>query len=157
MEANQEVQLFPRTILQIQVTLTALTVLACVLAAERVAKAVAAWRRSSPEVAEALGSPQRFTAAGVLLAMVLAGGTIGSFFTNQYLPTPPADQLAGSLAWNSHQIRKPDGQCPKYANGGLCRDFPKTIEVNQNDFNQTTLVCEYPWHKQNALLALMKG
>ncbi|WP_441245738.1 hypothetical protein [Kitasatospora sp. McL0602] len=156
MEANQEVQLFPRTILEIQVALTALAVLACVLAAEHLGRLFTAVRSSAPEAVEGLARARRFTAAGTLLAMVLAGGMIGSFFTNQYLPTPPADQLAGSLAWNSHQIRKPDGQCPKYANGGLCRDFPKTIGVNQADFAQTSLVCEYPWHQQNALLALMK-
>ncbi|MEU3838425.1 hypothetical protein AB0E88_00080 [Streptomyces sp. NPDC028635] len=49
MEADQQVQLFPRTMMQIQVTLTALAVLACVLAV----------RKLAPHVTATVGAAQR--------------------------------------------------------------------------------------------------
>lgn len=144
MEADQQVQLFPRTVIQIQVTLTALTVLACVLAAQRLvplAKRLAGGERPAPQ-----DRPQRFTAVGVLLAMALAGGMIGSFFSNQYLPTHPDEKLAGTLAWNSHQFRKPNGDCPKYADRGKCGSFPERTQVEQ-PVEVDRMVCEFPWRK----------
>ncbi|MFJ9580394.1 hypothetical protein ACIRQF_28900 [Streptomyces sp. NPDC101191] len=143
MEADQQVQLFPRTMIQIQVTLTALTVLACVLAAQRLAPLV---KRLRAEEKPGQAPPQRFTAVGVLLAMALAGGMIGSFFSNQYLPTHPDEKLAGTLAWQAHQFRKPDGSCPKYADKGKCKPFP-TRTVAENFTEVDRMVCEYPWRK----------
>ncbi|KKZ71705.1 hypothetical protein [Streptomyces showdoensis] len=140
MESDQQVQLFPRTMIQIQVTLTALTVLACVLAAQRLVpllKRLRAGERAPQE---------RFTAVGVLLAMALAGGMIGSFFSNQYLPTRPGEKLAGTLAWQAHQFRKPDGTCPTYADKGRCRPFPaRTVAEDFPEVDR--MVCEYPWRK----------
>ncbi|MFF3735985.1 hypothetical protein [Streptomyces sp. NPDC002566] len=136
MEADQQVQLFPRTTLQIQVTLTALAVLACVLAAGRLA----------PLVRRAGTSPARqFSAVGALLALALAGGMIGSFFANQYLPTAPAERQVGAMAWQAHQFRKPDGACPEYADRHECQDFPNRPVVEPPTAKR--LVCEYPWRK----------
>ncbi|MFF7181119.1 hypothetical protein [Streptomyces sp. NPDC008121] len=158
MEADQQVQLFPRTIMQIQVTLTALTVLACVLAAQRLAPLVKRLRSADAETETEDGSEakptakgasteaRRFTAVGVLLAMALAGGMIGSFFGNQYLPTHPDEKLAGTLAWQAHQFRKPDGDCPKYANFGKCKPFPART-VAEEPVEVEWMVCEYPWRK----------
>ncbi|MEV4949681.1 hypothetical protein [Streptomyces sp. NPDC053755] len=148
MEADQQVQLFPRTIMQIQVTLTALTVLACVLAAQRLVPLVQRLREAEgPEAARP--EARRFTAVGVLLAMALAGGMIGSFFGNQYLPTHPDEKLAGTLAWQAHQFRKPDGDCPKYANLGKCKPFPERT-VAEQPVEVERMVCEYPWRKATA-------
>ncbi|MET9435452.1 hypothetical protein [Streptomyces sp. NPDC006551] len=140
MEADQQVQLFPRTIMQIQVTLTALAVLACVLAVGKLAPLVRSLADDGPR------RPRQFTAVGALLALALAGGMIGSFFSNQYLPTAPGEKLAGSLAWNSHQFRKPDGSCPKYADGDTCRAYPKRNVVHVSK-PVDTMVCEFPWRK----------
>ncbi|MFF5971383.1 hypothetical protein ACFY7C_07615 [Streptomyces sp. NPDC012769] len=139
MEADQQVQLFPRTMIQIQVTLTALTVLACVLAAQRLVPLLRRLRAGD-------GEERRFTAVGVLLAMALAGGMIGSFFSNQYLPTHPDEKLAGTLAWRSHQFLKPNGDCPKYADRGRCKPFPERTYVEQ-PVEVDRMVCEYPWRK----------
>ncbi|MFI8828511.1 hypothetical protein [Streptomyces sp. NPDC053431] len=140
MEADQQVQLFPRTMIQIQVTLTALTVLACVVAAQRLAPVLKRlWTGDRPDA-------RRFTALGVLLAMALAGGMIGSFFSNQYLPTHPDEQLAGTLAWRAHQFRKPNGDCPKYADQGKCKAFPERTYVEQ-PVEVDRMVCEFPWRK----------
>ncbi|MER7517912.1 hypothetical protein [Streptomyces sp. NPDC126499] len=139
MEADQQVQLFPRTILQIQVTLTALTVLACVLAAGRLVPLLRRLRAGDT-------GERRFTAVGVLLAMALAGGMIGSFFSNQYLPTHPDEKLAGTLAWRAHQFAKPDGDCPKYADRGKCKPFPERTYVEQ-PVEVDRMVCEFPWRK----------
>ncbi|MFF3848873.1 hypothetical protein [Streptomyces sp. NPDC002328] len=136
MEADQQIQLFPRTMMQIQVTLTALVVLACVLAV----------RKLAPLVRRAASEPTRqFTAVGGLLALALAGGMIGSYFANQYLPTVPGERLVGSMAWESHQFRKPDGTCPKYADRHTCRDFPHRAVIESAPVKR--MVCEYPWRK----------
>ncbi|MGW7428828.1 hypothetical protein ACWGIN_04685 [Streptomyces sp. NPDC054861] len=143
MEADQQVQLFPRTTMQIQVGLTALAVLAGVLVAWRLAPL--ARRRADAGGGGPTGAPE-FTAVGVLLAMALAGGMIGSFFGNQYLPTHPDEKLAGTLAWQAHQFRKPDGDCPKYANFGKCKPFPART-VAEEPVEVERMVCEYPWRK----------
>ncbi|MEV5970086.1 hypothetical protein [Streptomyces sp. NPDC051921] len=140
MEADQQVQLFPRTMMQIQVTLTALTVLACVVAAQRLVPVVKRLRTGDRPDA------RRFTAVGVLLAMALAGGMVGSFFSNQYLPTHPDEQLAGTLAWRAHQFRKPNGDCPKFADQGKCKAFPARTIVEQ-PVEVDRMVCEFPWRK----------
>lgn len=142
MEADQQVQLFPRTMIQIQVTLTALAVLACVLAVGRLAPLVRRLSADGPRPA------RQFTAVGALLALSLAGGMIGSFFSNQYLPTLPEEKLAGTLTWNAHQFRKPDGSCPKYASGDSCRAYPKRNVVEQPT-EVDRMVCEFPWRKAN--------
>ncbi|MEH0542672.1 hypothetical protein QA802_06150 [Streptomyces sp. B21-105] len=143
MEADQQVQLFPRTLIQIQVTLTALAVLACVLAV----------RKLAPHIKErtSAGADGRrsFTAVGALLALALAGGMIGSFFSDQYLPTLPGEKLAGTLAWASHQFRKPDGTCPKYADQGKCREYPRRTVIYDAP-PADKMVCEYPWRKETA-------
>ncbi|MFF3845998.1 hypothetical protein [Streptomyces sp. NPDC002328] len=143
MEADQQVQLFPRTMIVIQVTLTALTVLACVFAVQKLAPLV---RALPGQVAR---GPRQFTAVGALLAMALAGGMIGSFFSNQYLPTLPGEKLAGTLAWQSHQFRKPDGACPRYADRGKCKDYPERTIVEEAKAVDK-MVCEFPWRKETS-------
>ncbi|MEH0545887.1 hypothetical protein QA802_23305 [Streptomyces sp. B21-105] len=140
MEADQQVQLFPRTMMQIQATLTALAVLACLLTVRKLAPLVQSRTTDRPD------TQRRFTAVGALLALALAGGMIGSYFSNQYLPTLPEEKLAGTLAWQSHQFRKPDGNCPKYANHGTCRDYPKRTIIHDAPPVER-MVCEYPWRK----------
>ncbi|MGW5423018.1 hypothetical protein [Streptomyces sp. NPDC003943] len=146
MEADQQVQLFPRTMIQIQVTLTALTVLACVVAAQRLVPLLKRLGEGPLETDGPVRRQQRFTAVGVLLAMALAGGMIGSFFSNQYLPTHPDEKLAGTLAWRAHQFTKPDGNCPKYADRGKCEPFPARTFVEQ-PVEVKRMNCEYPWRK----------
>jgi galactan 5-O-arabinofuranosyltransferase len=144
MEADQQVQLFPRTMMQIQVTLTALAVLACVLAARKLAPYVRAQAGAAADARH-----RGFTAVGALLALALAGGMIGSFFSNQYLPTLPQEKLAGTLAWQAHQFRKPDGSCPKYAQHHKCRDYPQRTVIKDAP-PVDKMVCEYPWRKETS-------
>ncbi|MFJ8946577.1 hypothetical protein ACIRG4_25655 [Streptomyces sp. NPDC102395] len=143
MEADQQVQLFPRTMIVIQVTLTALTVLACVFAVRKLTPLVRALPGGTTR------GPRQFTAVGALLALALAGGMIGSFFSNQYLPTAPGEKLAGTLAWQAHQFRKPDGACPKYADRHKCQAYPERTYVEAPEPVEK-MVCEYPWRKENA-------
>ncbi|MEW2253210.1 hypothetical protein AB0907_38540 [Streptomyces sp. NPDC006975] len=123
--------------MQVQVIdspLTTLAVLACVLAT----------RQFAPHINVTKPGAQRsFTAVGALLALALVGRMIGSFFSNQYLPTLSQEKLAGTLAWQSHQFRKPDGTCPKYADhGGKCRDYSKRTVI-QDAPPVDKMVCEY--------------
>jgi galactan 5-O-arabinofuranosyltransferase len=121
MEKNGEVQLFPRTAMEIQYTLIVLAVLACVLCADRVrALAVTVMRLAeSRRITVARLRPVQFGAMGTLLALLLIGGMGASYMTDQYMPAPKSRGTMGYLALRAQQLREPDGTCPDHA-GSSC-------------------------------------
>ncbi|QMU75290.1 hypothetical protein GXW83_05460 [Streptacidiphilus sp. PB12-B1b] len=151
MVSDQNIRLFPHTTFEIQYTLTALAVVGCVLVAERLGdltRAVAAL--ASERAAATPGLPAlprlpavRFTAVGALLALLLAGGMAASAITDQYLPAPPSEHTGGSLAWAAHQLRKPDGACPRYAHNGTCTAPPTPPEPPMPTTG--TIICHQLW------------
>ena len=155
MVKDQNIRLFPHTTFEIQYTLTALAVLGCVLAVERLgllAKAVTLLTREREAALPGLPSlsslpglqPVRLAAVGALAALLLAGGLAGSATNDEYMPAPPSEHTGGSLAWAAHQIRKPDGQCPRYANKGVCTT-PPANPVLVKVITTGPLVCREIW------------
>lgn len=122
MASSGDVRLFPHTTAELQFALVVLTVLACVLVAERVGvlgRALEGLRAGSSHPAAPGGV--RFGALGALTALVLVGGIASSALTDRFLAAPPSLGTAGYLAWEAHQLRTPDGSCPAYADQGVCR------------------------------------
>ena len=152
MVRDQNVRLFPHTTFVIQYTLTALAIIACVLVAERLGALTRAISLLSQDrAARVPGLPAlprldavRFASVGAMAALLLAGGLAGSALTDQYLPTPPSEHTAGSLAWSAHQLRKPDGQCPEFANKGVCTSLPAQPPA-PTTVTTGPLVCNQLW------------
>lgn len=138
MAKNGEVQLFPHTTMEIQYTLIVLAVLACVLVAGRV-RALAGQFERRPGGPTGLG-PVPFGAVGALLALILVGGMGGSFLTDRFMAAPPAEHTAGYLAWTAHQLSKPDGSCPAYADKGVCTT-PAPLRPEPSDAPAAPLKC----------------
>jgi galactan 5-O-arabinofuranosyltransferase len=155
MVKDQNIRLFPHTTFEIQYTLTALAVLGCVLAAERLGlltRAVALLSRERQGSLPGLPGlpalpaldPLRLAGVGVMAALLLAGGMAGSATNDEYMPTPPSQHTGGSLAWAAQQIRKPDGQCPRYADHGFCTT-PPADPVLIKVVTTGPLVCRNIW------------
>lgn len=157
LQRDEATQLFPRTANVIQVCLCVLAVLAGVLVAERARPVFRALAEGVPGSLSATVAGPRFTAAGVLLVLVLAAGMAGSALTDQYLPERASLHTGGSLTWFAHQQRKPDGSCPRYADGGKCHDAPQARPLPAHaDYATASTTptflqdCEYPWRKAGA-------
>ncbi|MFJ3925662.1 hypothetical protein [Streptomyces sp. NPDC090022] len=117
MARDQAVQLYPRTSLQIVYCLIALTGLAVYLGAGRIRD----WLRTHEALVPGLGrrgvtGPRRRAGViGALCALGLLFGTAGSATADAYMPRSPAENSTGQLAWTSHNVRQPDGTCPRFA------------------------------------------
>lgn len=156
-ERDRATQLFPRTTAVLQVCLCVLVVVAGLLVAEQVRSAL----RSLPSSERLATSAAQRSAgghsapAGALVVLLLVAGMAGSALTDQYLPERPQLGTSGALAWYAHQLRKPDGSCPTFANGGRCTSprpqgaLPPSADYATNRSPATFLQdCEYPWRKQ---------
>ncbi|CAM5547276.1 hypothetical protein SAVIM338S_04403 [Streptomyces avidinii] len=122
MEQDGVVQLYPRTSLQITYCLIALTGLAAYYAAQRVRDWMHAHGTRLPE---RLVQRSRGGVIGALCAMGLLFGMAGSATANQYMPADPevVENALSQLAWNSHNLRQGNGQCPMFALNHQCGDF----------------------------------
>ncbi|MEU3060059.1 hypothetical protein AB0P12_19815 [Streptomyces subrutilus] len=131
MARDQAVQLYPRTSHQIMYCLIALTGLALFYAGKR----VRAWLRlhdaALPGGAGRAASRPRAVAVGALCALGLLFGQAGSAVVNAYMPEDPAKNTVGQFAWTSHNVRQPDGQCPRYAVEGKCEPYKPPLRGPQ--------------------------
>lgn len=151
---DQASQLFPRTANVVQACLAVLLVAAALLVLERGRALVRLVRQDGSHPGPMAPVPHRFGAVGVLLGVALVGAMSGSALTDAYLPQGPSSPTAGSLAWNAHQIRLPDGQCPAFADGGRCgspappgplpADVDYATSTPSPDFARQ---CVYPWQR----------
>ncbi|MEV6683600.1 hypothetical protein AB0N09_43215 [Streptomyces erythrochromogenes] len=121
MARDQAVQLYPRTSAQILYCLIALTGTAVFLACRR----LHGRGRTDGDALPAAdlrqdGHRTRAVVVGALCAMGLLFGMAGSATANAYMPQEPGAGTNGQLSWTSHNVRMPDGTCPKYAEGGRC-------------------------------------
>ncbi|MEU4728023.1 hypothetical protein [Streptomyces sp. NPDC023588] len=126
MERDQVVQLYPRTSHQILYCLIALTGLAVYLAAGR----IQAWIRAhdvevplAGRVRQASASRPRSVVLGALCALGLLFGLAGSATADAFMPRDPQENSAGQLAWYAHNVRLPNGKCPKFAQWGKCEPY----------------------------------
>jgi galactan 5-O-arabinofuranosyltransferase len=88
----------------------------------------------------------RIAAVAVLTAGLLFGGMVASATADSYLPENPKYGWLSGQAWVAHQIRKPDGACPKYADHGQCSDpRPYPTRTPPADPDSGRMSCEYPW------------
>ncbi|MGP3683413.1 hypothetical protein ACTVZO_01660 [Streptomyces sp. IBSNAI002] len=115
MERDQVVQLYPRTSHQILYCLIALTGLAAYHAVERIRERVRAHESRTPR--------SRATVIGALCALGMLFGTAGSSTADSFMPKDPREGGAGQLAWYSHNVRLPTGECPRYAHEGACEPY----------------------------------
>ncbi|MET9463514.1 hypothetical protein ABZY44_01605 [Streptomyces sp. NPDC006544] len=136
MERDGAVQLYPRTSLQITYCLIALTGLAVYLTVQR----VRAWSRAHGGAATA-GEPRRTAgAAGTPRAMVIGAlcasgllfGMAGSATANAYMPASPGENSNGQLTWTAHNVRLPNGECPKFAEHGKCAPYNPPQRVGKH-------------------------
>lgn len=124
MARDHAVQLYPRTSVQIVYCLIALTGMAVYLTVQR----VRSWSRDHEGPVPAAvrrktaGTP-RAVVIGALCAMGLLFGMAGSATANAYLPQSPSEDSNGQLSWTSHNVRLPNGKCPKYAEKGKCAPY----------------------------------
>jgi galactan 5-O-arabinofuranosyltransferase len=148
MERDQAVQLYVRTFHQLQYCGLVLLGWAAVLAGRWLHRRL----RALPEPAARPGRPlhrSRIAAVGVLTAGLLFGGMAASATVDAYMPQDPKYGWLSGQAWYAHQIRKPDGACPKYAQDGKCAD-PRPYATHQAApaaDTGTMGTCDYPWKR----------
>lgn len=111
---TRNVQLYPRTSMEIDYLLLVLTVLAVVLAWRRLRPRT---RAASQEVARRAravlpGNALVSSLVGGLCALMLLLGSAASATVNNYLPHN--DDSMGQLAWTAQTTRMPNGHCSGY-------------------------------------------
>jgi hypothetical protein len=121
MYATGAVQLYPRTTPQILYCLLVLSGFALYLLGQRVK---AAWWLATPGTGNGQPLPTAWNAgiAAALCALLLLFASIGSAISDRYMPRE--DNSIGRLAWVSHFMLQPDGDCSVYVPHDRCVLMP---------------------------------
>ncbi|MFD9125332.1 hypothetical protein [Kitasatospora sp. NPDC059571] len=149
MERDQAVQLYVRTYHQLLYCGLVLMCWAVVLAGRWLHRRLQALPDATGLRMPGAGRT-RVAAVGVLTAGLLFGGMAASATADSYMPENPKYGWLSGQAWAAHQIRKPDGHCPKYADHGQCSD-PRQYPTHEAPAapDNGTLTCDYPWKQDN--------
>lgn len=148
MERDQAVQLYVRTFHELLYCGLVLVGWAAVLAGRALHRRLQGLPAPMPRTGRPLHR-SRIAAVGVLTAGLLLGGTAASATVDSYMPQDPKYGWLSGQAWYAHQIRKPDGTCPKYAQDGKCSDarpYATHLEPAGPD-NGTMAGCDFPWKR----------
>ncbi|MEU6311277.1 hypothetical protein [Streptomyces sp. NPDC047014] len=126
MEHDKAVQLFPRTTWIIMYALMILAVLGVMMAVQRGSGWAERTLRPASAEPSARVVPRRTVrqlSAGMVCAVALFATMGASWSANRYMPTHEDTNLMGLDAWRAHNIKLPNGTCPRYAPNKDCDDL----------------------------------
>ncbi|MGW5846939.1 hypothetical protein ACWFQ8_03040 [Streptomyces sp. NPDC055254] len=126
MAHDKAVQLFPRTTWIIMYALMILAVLGVMVAVQRGSGWTERTLRPSAADPSVRVVPRRVVrqlSAGMVCAVALFATMGASWSANRYMPTHEDTNLMGLDAWRAHDIKLPDGTCPRFAPNKDCEDL----------------------------------
>ncbi|MFD3761022.1 hypothetical protein [Streptomyces sp. NPDC058622] len=136
MAQEKAVQLFPRTTWIIMYCLMIL----CVLGMMALVQRSSGWAERTLRPAGADPAvrvvPRRVVqqlAAGMVCAVALFATMGASWSVNRYMPTPESTNTMGLDAWRAHEIKKANGQCPRFSPVKNCAEPKVKLWKQQKD------------------------